>query len=78
VVIFPPGGAGGGADLLGAQAARLRRLAHGVVWVNPHKGKDGFTPETAGMRAVLPYVDELVAGHSADALADLVALLRTA
>jgi uncharacterized protein with von Willebrand factor type A (vWA) domain len=46
--------------------------------VNPHKGKDGFSPETAGMRAALPYVDALVAGHSADALAELVALLRTA
>jgi uncharacterized protein len=78
VVIFSDGWERGGADLLGEQAARLRRLAHAVVWVNPHKGKDGFTPETAGMRAVLPYVDELVAGHSAAALTELVALLRTA
>jgi uncharacterized protein len=78
VVIFSDGWERGGAELLGSQAARLRRLAHSVIWVNPHKGKDGFEPETAGMRAALPHVDSLVAGHSAAALADLVATLRTA
>jgi uncharacterized protein len=78
VVIFSDGWERGGAELLGAQAARLRRLAHAVVWVNPHKGKDGFEPETAGMRAALPHVDTLVAGHSAAALADLVTVLATA
>jgi uncharacterized protein len=75
VVIFSDGWERGGAELLGQQAARLRRLAHAVVWVNPHKGKEGFTPETAGMLAALPYVDALVAGHSAQALADLTAFL---
>jgi len=78
VVIFSDGWERGGAELLGQQAARLRRLAHAVVWVNPHKGKEGFTPETAGMLAALPYVDDLVAGHSAQALADLVAILAEA
>ncbi len=78
VVIFSDGWERGGAELLGQQAARLRRLAHAVVWVNPHKGKEGFTPETAGMLAALPYVDALVAGHSAEALADLVAILAEA
>ncbi|HST67432.1 MAG TPA: VWA domain-containing protein [Mycobacteriales bacterium] len=78
VVIFSDGWERGGADLLGEQAARLRRLAHAVIWVNPHKGKDGFEPETAGMRAALPHVDTLVAGHSAAALTDLVAVLHRA
>jgi uncharacterized protein with von Willebrand factor type A (vWA) domain len=48
-----------------------------VVWVNPHKGKEGFTPETAGMLAALPYVDSLVAGHTVATLADLAAVMRT-
>ena len=78
VVIFSDGWERGGAELLGAQAARLRRLAHAVVWVNPHKGKEGFEPETAGMRAALPHVDTLVAGHSTTALTELVETLRTA
>ena len=76
--MFSDGWERGGAELLGEQAARLRRLAHAVVWVNPHKGKEGFTPETAGMLAALPYVDALVAGHSAQALAELVAVLAQA
>jgi uncharacterized protein with von Willebrand factor type A (vWA) domain len=77
VVIFSDGWERGGAELLGEQAQRLRRLVYAVIWVNPHKGKDGFTPETAGMLAALPHVDALVAGHSAAALADLVTLLRS-
>jgi uncharacterized protein len=77
VVIFSDGWERGGAELLGQQAARLRRLAHAVVWVNPHKGKEGFTPETAGMRAALPHVDALVAGHTVDTLADLADVIRT-
>jgi uncharacterized protein len=44
--------------------------------VNPHRGKDGFAPVTVGMSAALPYVDELLAGHTLDALhtlADVIA-----
>ena len=77
VVIFSDGWERGGAELLGQQAARLRRLAHAVVWVNPHKGKEGFTPETAGMLAALPYVDALLAGHTVATLADLAGVMRT-
>ena len=31
-------------SLLAAQMARLHRLAHRVVWVNPHSGKAGYEP----------------------------------
>jgi uncharacterized protein with von Willebrand factor type A (vWA) domain len=68
VVLASDGWERGDAALLGAQMSRLARLAHRVVWVNPHKGKHGFAPATAGMAAALPYVDELIAGHSLDAL----------
>ena len=52
------------------QMARLRRLAHRVVWVNPHKGRPGYEPITAGMAAALPYVDDFVEGHSLAAYED--------
>jgi uncharacterized protein len=78
VVIASDGWERGGAELLGEQAARLRRLAHAVIWVNPHKGKDGFAPETAGMVAALPHVDTLLAGHTVNALADLARAIATA
>jgi len=61
---------------LAAAMAWLARLAHRVVWVTPHAGRPGFAPTTAGLAAALPYVDQLVAGHSLAALADLAAALR--
>ena len=76
VVIASDGWERGDAALLGEQMARLHRLAHRVVWVNPHRGKAGFAPVTAGMSAALPHLDDLVAGHTLDALhtlADVIA-----
>ena len=75
VVIASDGWERGDATMLGAQMARLSRLAHRVVWVNPHRGMPGFAPMTAGMRAALPHVDDFVDGHTFDALARLAALL---
>ena len=78
VVIASDGWERGDAALLGEQMARLARLAHRVVWVNPHRGKDGFAPVTAGMSAALPYVDELLAGHTLDALHTLADVISRA
>jgi uncharacterized protein with von Willebrand factor type A (vWA) domain len=75
VIIASDGWERGDAALLGEQTARLARLAHAVIWVNPHKGKSGFAPETAGMVAVLPHIDALVAGHSFDALRQLTDII---
>ncbi|MGW4966675.1 vWA domain-containing protein [Nonomuraea sp. NPDC004186] len=63
-VIASDGWERGDPALLGAQMARLARQAHRVIWVNPHKGYEDYQPLTGGMRAALPYVDDLVAGHS--------------
>ncbi|MFN2562217.1 MAG: VWA domain-containing protein [Jatrophihabitans sp.] len=76
VVIASDGWERGDSALLGEQMGRLARLAYRVVWVNPHRGKDGFAPVTGGMTAALPHVDELLAGHTLDALhtlADVIA-----
>jgi uncharacterized protein len=43
---------------------RISRLAHRVVWVNPHQGKAGYSPVQSGIVAALPYVDDFIAGHS--------------
>jgi uncharacterized protein with von Willebrand factor type A (vWA) domain len=71
VVIASDGWERGDASLLGAQMARLHRLAHRVVWANPHKARPGYEPLTAGMAAALPHIDEFVSGHSLGALEDL-------
>ncbi len=78
VVIASDGWERGDAQLLGEQMQRLARLAHLVVWVNPHRGKRGFAPITGGMVAALPHVDELIAGHSLDALRHLVEVVGRA
>ncbi|MBB3051682.1 hypothetical protein FHS23_002711 [Prauserella isguenensis] len=73
VVVFSDGWERGDTALLGEQMARLRRLAHSVLWVNPHAGRDGYEPVQSGIAAALPHVDRLLAGHS---LATLERLLR--
>ncbi|WP_039737560.1 vWA domain-containing protein, partial [Saccharomonospora halophila] len=73
VVLFSDGWERGDASLLGTQTARLRRLAHAVLWVNPHAGRPGYEPVQSGIAAAWPHVDKLLAGHS---LATLERLLR--
>jgi uncharacterized protein with von Willebrand factor type A (vWA) domain len=75
VVVVSDGWERGDSAVLGAQMARLHRLAHRVVWAHPHVSRPGFEPSTAGMRAALPYVDDLVSGHSLDSYEVLSALL---
>ncbi len=53
-------------------------LAQSIIWVNPHKGRDGFAPATGGMVAALPHIDELVAGHSFAALQQLANAIAAA
>ncbi|WP_425563610.1 vWA domain-containing protein [Pseudonocardia kongjuensis] len=76
VVVFSDGWERGTAELLGEQAGRLARLAHRLVWVNPHAGKDGYLPVQGGIVAALPHLDELLAGHSLATLEELLAVLR--
>jgi uncharacterized protein len=78
VVLASDGWERGDATLLGEQMARLARLSHQVVWVNPHRGKTGFAPATGGMLAALPHIDELVAGHSFDALRNVAEVIARA
>jgi uncharacterized protein with von Willebrand factor type A (vWA) domain len=78
VVVFSDGWERGDAALLGEQMARLRRVAHRVVWVNPHVGKDGYMPVQQGIVAALPFVDDLVAGHSLATFAELVEVVARA
>ena len=49
-----------------------------MVWVNPHRGKDGYEPVQQGVLAVLPHVDDFVAGHSLATYAELVEVIARA
>ncbi len=78
VVLFSDGWERGDPGLLAGQMQRLGRLAHRVIWVNPHKGKAGYAPLTGGMAAALPHVDDFVTGHSFAALEELVGVIADA
>ncbi|GDY30223.1 VWA domain-containing protein [Gandjariella thermophila] len=78
VVVFSDGWERGDPSLLGEQMARLRRLAHAVLWVNPHAGRDGYVPVQSGIRVALPHVDGLLAGHSVQTLQELLSEVRRA
>jgi uncharacterized protein with von Willebrand factor type A (vWA) domain len=56
--------------------ARLRRLAHRIIWVNPRKAAPGYAPLVGGMAAALPYCDAFVSGHSLAALERVVAAVQ--
>ena len=78
VVVFSDGWERGDAELLGEQMARLRRVAHRVVWVNPHRGKVGYEPLQGGVVAALPHCDDFLAGHSLATFADLTEVIARA
>jgi uncharacterized protein with von Willebrand factor type A (vWA) domain len=78
IVVFSDGWERGETDVLRNQMSRLRRLAHRVVWVNPHVGKDGYEPVQGGIVAALPFLDDLLAGHSLATLERLLEVVRDA
>ena len=75
VVIVSDGWERADPALLGEQMARLSRLAHRIVWVNPRSASEQYQPLVGGMAAALPYLDTLVSGHSLDALDDVLAAI---
>src|SRR5437868_3687700 len=63
--------------LLAAEMARLRRAARRIVWLNPLLRYQGFEPRAAGIRTIMPFVDEFRPVHSLDSLADLARALAS-
>ena len=65
---------------LGREVAALRRSCHRLFWLDPLASQPGFSPETAGLKAALPFVDEYVpCGNlaSLEALAERLAGLTS-
>jgi uncharacterized protein with von Willebrand factor type A (vWA) domain len=76
VLIISDGWETGEPELLGAQMARLSRMAHRIVWANPRTQSPRYRPEVGGMAAAWPYCDAVVSAHNLDALDDLLNALR--
>ena len=75
VVIVSDGWDGSEPGVLGEQMARLRRLAHRIVWINPRRAAPGYEPLAAGMAAALPHCDAFVSGHTLAALREALSAL---
>ena len=78
VVVLSDGWDRGEPEQLAEQMARLHRVTHRLIWVNPLKHTPGYAPLARGMAAALPHVDEFLEGHAYVSLERLVSLIGTA
>jgi uncharacterized protein len=78
VVLCSDGLERGDPVLLAGQVARLSRLAHRLIWVNPLKGSARYEPLARGMAAAMPHLDVFVAGHNLASLEALCEVLQEA
>ena len=76
ILIISDGRETGEPALLGAQMARLHRIAYRIVWANPRTQSERYRPEVGGMAAAWPYCDAVVSAHNFEALDELLAALR--
>jgi uncharacterized protein with von Willebrand factor type A (vWA) domain len=63
------------ADEMAVRMARLARMAHRIVWVNPRSAADGFEPLVGGMAAALPHCTTMLSGHSLSAMRAVLSAL---
>ncbi len=65
-------------EQLSTEMLRLRRAAKRIIWLNPLLRFAKFEAAAAGIRAIMPHVDEFRPVHSLDSLADLAKSLAKA
>jgi uncharacterized protein with von Willebrand factor type A (vWA) domain len=65
------GGAG-----LAVQAERLHKSCRRLVWLNPLLRYEGFEARPAGIKAMLPHVDDFLPVHNFESLTQLAAALE--
>jgi len=62
-------------SVLGTEIARLARSCHRLIWLNPLLRWQDFSPKAAGIRTMLPHVDQFLPCHSVDSLSELARTL---
>ncbi|MFO1304397.1 MAG: VWA domain-containing protein [Burkholderiales bacterium] len=60
-----------GGEGLGFEVERISKSASRLVWLNPLLRYAGFEARPAGVRAILPYVDDFLPVHNVASLRDL-------
>jgi uncharacterized protein len=62
---------------LATAMAKLSRLAHRVVWLNPRAGAENYEPTVGAMAAALPHCDALLPADTFGELRDALHSLRS-
>jgi len=76
VMIVSDGYETGDATVLGREMAALRRRCKRIAWLNPMLGWPGYSPDAAGIKAALPYIDLHAPAHTLASLAALEPYLK--
>jgi uncharacterized protein len=63
---------------LGAQMERLHKSCRRLVWLNPLLRYEGFEARPAGIKAMLPHVDDFLPVHNLESLTQLAVALERA
>ena len=63
---------------LGQEMAQLSRSCRRLIWLNPLLRYQAFEPRAAGVRAMLPHVDEFVPAHNLLSLEQLLSSIVSA
>ncbi len=75
VIVISDGWDQGEPALLGHAMERLQKTCHRLIWLNPLIGTKGFQPQTRGLLAALPFVDDFLAVDNLHSLGELAAHL---
>ena len=75
VIILSDGLDTGSPALLHSVMTKIQRKARKVIWLNPLKGMQGYTPTARGMSAALPLVDDFKSAHNLESLLELETIL---
>jgi uncharacterized protein with von Willebrand factor type A (vWA) domain len=76
VLIISDGWDRGDIDLLATEMRRLQRGSYRLIWLNPLLGSSRYRPQTVGMQAALPYIDNFLSAHNLRSLMQLAELLN--
>ena len=77
VLIVSDGWDKGDPVLLQTEIARLQRRCHRLIWLNPAYDTTGERPVPLGMRAALPFVDDLLPARNLADMAELGRLISS-
>jgi uncharacterized protein len=77
VILLSDGLDRGSCETMAKNVARLSRLAHRLIWINPLCVDPLFEPRAAAIRAILPFVDKVYGSQDLHGLAGIVPNLFT-